>query len=99
MYLVAIAWMYVVVMMTVAEATASSGTLLGAFMTFVFYGLFPLAIVMYLLNTPARRRALRAAQRDPSTDPAPPPRHGPSANPDQGGHAAGDAIAPVRKEP
>jgi len=89
MYLVAIAWMYVVVMMTVAEATSPQGTLLGAFFTFVLYGLLPLSIVMYLLGTPARRRVRRAAEL----------RENASAQPDGAGHAAGDAIAPERKEP
>lgn len=88
MYLVAIAWMYVVLMMTVAEATNSTGTLLGALVTFVLYGLLPLAIVMYLLNTPARRRAKRAAWQGAVTRDIgasdPPAR---SADPDQRGHA------------
>ncbi len=63
MYLVAIGWMYVVLMMTVAEALSSQGTLLGAFFTFVLYGCLPLAVVLYLLGTPARRRARRAAEQ------------------------------------
>ena len=63
MYLVAIGWMYVVLMMTVAEAMSSQGTLLGAFFTFLLYGCLPLVVVMYLLGTPARRRAQRQAQQ------------------------------------
>lgn len=59
MYLLVIAWMYVVVMMSVAEATNSTGTLLGATITFVLYGLLPVALVVYLMGTPARRKALR----------------------------------------
>ncbi|MDH4393024.1 MAG: hypothetical protein QE285_16580 [Aquabacterium sp.] len=59
MYIVPIAWMFVVVLMTVAEATSSQGTVLGAFFTFVLYGLIPLAILMYVLGTPARWRARR----------------------------------------
>ena len=62
MYLIAIAWMYVVVMMALAEAMSAQGTLLGAFFTLVLYGCMPLAIVMYLLGTPMRRRARRAAE-------------------------------------
>ena len=62
MYLVAIGWLYVALMMAVAEATSSSGTLLGAFFTFMLYGLGPAALAMYLLGTPARRRARRRAQ-------------------------------------
>jgi hypothetical protein len=63
MYLVAIAWMYVALMMAVAEATASNGTVLGAIVTFVLYGLVPISIVMYLLATPSRNRARKARER------------------------------------
>jgi mannose/fructose/N-acetylgalactosamine-specific phosphotransferase system component IID len=56
MYLVAIAWLYVAVMMAIAEATHSQGTVLGAIITFVLYGVLPLSLVMYLLGTPMRRR-------------------------------------------
>jgi hypothetical protein len=63
MYLVAIAWMYVALMMAVAEATASNGTVLGAAITFVLYGVVPASIVMYLLATPSRNRARKARER------------------------------------
>jgi membrane protein implicated in regulation of membrane protease activity len=85
LYLVAIAWMYVVLMMSVAEALAPNGGLLGAAITFVFYGVLPLAIVLYLLATPARKRALRDAEKS-------------AAQPDGGGHAARDPIAPEREK-
>jgi Na+-transporting methylmalonyl-CoA/oxaloacetate decarboxylase gamma subunit len=64
MYLVVIAWIYVVLMMSVAEATNSNGTVLGALVTFVLYGLGPVALVVYLMGAPARSKALkkRAAQ-------------------------------------
>jgi len=62
MHIVPIAWMFVVLLMTVAEATSTQGTLLGAFFTFVLYGLLPLGIVMYVLGTPGRKRARRAAE-------------------------------------
>lgn len=62
MYLVAIAWVYVVLMMAVAEATNSNGTVLGAVFTFLLYGVAPLSIVMYLLRTPHRRRMRRARE-------------------------------------
>ncbi len=57
MYLVAIAWMYVALMMAIAEATHANGSLLGAFITLLLYGVGPLALVLYLLGTPHRRRA------------------------------------------
>ena len=59
MYLVVIAWIYVVLMMSVAEATNSNGTVLGAVFTFVLYGLGPVALVVYLMGAPARSKALK----------------------------------------
>nr|WP_255697584.1 hypothetical protein [Pseudacidovorax sp. NFM-22] len=86
-------------MMAVAEATNTNGSLLGAIVTFVLYGLLPMGIVGYILSTPARRRARRAreAAEDGSDQPAPEPTG--SVAPDQGGEAPADApVAPVRKE-
>ena len=91
MLLVTIAWLYVVLMVAVVEATSSQGTALGAMFTFVLYGVLPLAIVGYLFLTRARPRPRRAAQA-PSAGP-------PVADPDRGGHAPGDAVAPEREEP
>lgn len=103
MYLVLIAWLYVTLMMAVAEATSPMGTVLGAVMTFVLYGLLPMGIVGYILGTPARKRALRAkalAEQASEQAPADAPA---SAEPDAGSHAPaaaqGSAVAPVRKEP
>ena len=62
MYIVAIAWLYVTLMMAVAEATASNGTVLGAVITFVLYGLLPLGILLYIMGTPGRRRAIKARE-------------------------------------
>jgi hypothetical protein len=85
MHLVAIAWMYVVVAMAVAEAISPAGTLLGALFTFLLYGALPLAIVLYLLGAPGRRgRRVDSAS---------------AGDPDRRGHAAGDAVAPEREEP
>lgn len=98
MHIVALAWMFVVVLMALTEATSSQGSVLGAFFTFVLYGLLPLAIVLYLMGTPLRRRARRAAeaQTDAAEDSI-----SPSTSPagDGGGQAAGAGLAPVRKEP
>ena len=59
MYLVVIAWIYVVLMMSVAEATNTTGTLLGAIITFVLYGLLPVSLVVYLMRAPARNKAIK----------------------------------------
>ena len=64
MYLIAIAWIYVVLMMALAEALSAQGTVLGAIFTFVLYGCLPLSILMYLLGTPMRRRARLAAETE-----------------------------------
>ena len=89
MYLVAIGWMFVVVMMAAAEAMSPIGTVLGAIVTLVLYGLLPLSIVLYVMGTSARRRARLAAEAQAES----------SVEPDGGGHAAGDPISPERKEP
>lgn len=86
MYLVIVAWLYVVVMMTVVEAASAQGSLLGAALTFVLYGVLPLSIVVYILGTPGRRR--RRAQREAAS----------AADGDGGGHAPGGAAAPVAPE-
>lgn len=97
MYLVAIAWMYVVLMMAVAEALSSQGTVLGAVFTFLLYGLLPLTIVLYILGTPGRRRARRAAEAEELAQ-LRAAAAAASAAPDGGGVAPGDAVAPVREE-
>ncbi len=105
MYLVAIAWIYVVLMMAVAEATNSNGTVLGAVITFVLYGVLPLAIVLYLMASPARRKALRKKEAAEEAARGTAAASASSAvieavvDPDRGGHAAGDAVTPVREEP
>ena len=91
MYLVAIGWLYVVLMMAAAEALSSQGTVLGALFTFVLYGVLPLALVVYIGGTPARKRARRAAEASEAAAASPAP--------DGDSHAAGDAVAPERKEP
>lgn len=66
MTLVTIAWIYVVLMMSVVEAMSPQGTVLGAVFTFLLYGALPLAIVLYVMGTPARRRARRRAEAPPN---------------------------------
>lgn len=63
MLLIAIAWLYVVLIVVAVEATSPNGTLLGALTTLLFYGLLPLGIVGYLFFSPARRRRRQAAER------------------------------------
>lgn len=82
LYLVAIAWLYVAMMMAVAEALHPNGTWLGAIVTFLFYGLLPTGLVMYLMGTPLRRKA-RLAQEAQALS-APP------AGPDAAPNSAAD---------
>jgi len=63
MYIVAIAWMFVVTLMSVVEATASNCSVLGAIMTFFLYGVLPLGLVIYVMGTPLRAKQ-RQAQED-----------------------------------
>ena len=94
MHLVIVAWLYVVVMMALAEALSSQGTVLGAVFTLVLYGLLPLSIVVYILGTPARKRARAAREAMASADEA--------AEGDARGEAAVGApgtVAPKREEP
>ena len=92
MYLIAVAWTYVVVLMALAEGLSAEGTWLGAFFTLLLYGALPLAITLYLMATPARRRARRfAATGLRASAPV-------GSDPDGGGHPAGDAVAPKREE-
>lgn len=64
MYLVAIAWLYVTLMMALAEATNPQGSVLGAVFTFLLYGVLPLSVLMYILGTPSRRAAKRRAEAE-----------------------------------
>ncbi|RJG04260.1 hypothetical protein [Noviherbaspirillum sedimenti] len=58
--IVAIAWIYVVLMMSITEHSVVAGI-----MTFLLYCVLPLTIILYLMATPQRRR-----RRQPETAPA-----------------------------
>ena len=102
MWIVAIAWMYVTLMMALAEATSPQGTVLGAIFTFLLYGVGPLALVLYLLGAPARRKAILQAEREAlarqhQTDAAPSGSDGVDA--DGSGLPSTASVTPVREEP
>jgi len=90
MYLVIIAWFYVVVMMAIAEATSSTGSVVGAIITFFFYGLVPIGILIYITGSPLRKKARMAAESS-------------ALPPDERGHpssaAESPSVTPVGKEP
>lgn len=96
MYLVAIAWIYVVLMMAVVEALSAQGTVLGALITFMLYGLLPMGIVLYVMGTPQRRRQRLKAEAEADALAA---AAAASAANDGSDHAAADPVAAVRKEP
>lgn len=99
MYIVAIAWVYVVFMMAITESTAVAGV-----MAFALYGILPLTIILYIMGTPERKRrraateAMARATASPvmetgiAADPASAaaadatPAVGPDAVPDDGHH-------------
>jgi membrane protein implicated in regulation of membrane protease activity len=58
MWILAIGWMYVVTLMAATEPSVVAGI-----MTFLFYGLLPLSLVLYL--TGAWRRGRARKQKDP----------------------------------
>lgn len=105
MYLVLIAWIYVALMMAIAEATSPVGTLLGAAFTFLLYGVLPMSVVGYIMGTPARRRAIKAretAEREKylaANQPLNTDDHVHSVAPNTHREATSDPITPVRKEP
>ena len=115
MYLVAIGWLYVAVLMAVAEGLSPQGTWLGAAFTFLLYGLLPVSVVIYIMGAPIRRKARlkqeaqewaehqakqATAQTHGDLSAAPAPVLG---SPDAGGHAPGtaqaDGVTAVREKP
>ncbi len=63
MYIIAIAWLYVALM-----AAVSDTTILGGVLTFIFMGMLPMSLFLWLFGTPARRRKLREKGDDIDSD-------------------------------
>ena len=59
MYIIAIAWLYVAFLMAVSETSLVAGI-----MTFVFYGLLPCALLLWILGAPQRKRNKNKAEID-----------------------------------
>lgn len=63
--LVIIGWLYVAILMAVAEVASPQGTWLGALFTFLLYGALPLGVAVYVLASPLRRKQReRQAQQE-----------------------------------
>lgn len=57
MHIVALAWIYVVLMMSITETSVVAGIA-----TFLLYGILPLSIILYLTGT--RQRNRRRVERE-----------------------------------
>ena len=57
MYIVAIGWLYVALMMAITEHSIVAGVA-----TFLLYGAAPVALVLYIMGTPARRERRKAEE-------------------------------------
>ncbi|MBB2485964.1 hypothetical protein H5407_12105 [Mitsuaria sp. WAJ17] len=98
MYLIAIAWLYVALMMALAEASSPQGSIFGALITFLLYGVAPMALVLYLVGTPARRRARHLAEAQAQAQAVSEPASD-SGQGDGRHHAPAEPLPPVGKEP
>jgi cell division protein FtsN len=63
MYIILIAWIYVVFMMAIMEKNAVAGI-----MTFLLYGLLPAGILFYLMRNGHRRRQRHALEQQHRQD-------------------------------
>ncbi|MBN9474245.1 MAG: hypothetical protein ABS43_02340 [Bordetella sp. SCN 67-23] len=65
-FLVAIGWLYVTLLMSLAQPTVLAGIA-----TLLFYGLLPVSILLYIFTAPMRKRLRRAreAARDTPENP------------------------------
>ena len=63
MYLIAIAWLYVALL-----AAITDNTVVGGVLTFIFYGLAPMALFFWLFGTPARRQRQREREASDLND-------------------------------
>ena len=66
MYIIAIAWLYLVTLMAATETSITAGLL-----TFFFYGLMPCALLLWLLGVKHRRhmQAKKTLLQDDVSDP------------------------------
>ncbi len=59
MLIVAIAWVYVVLMMSIVETSIVAGI-----MTFLIYCVLPLSVILYLMDSPRRKHRMEIALMD-----------------------------------
>lgn len=87
MYIVAIAWLYVTLLMALTE-----GSIVAGIATFLFYGLLPLALLLWLVGTPARRRNRRRREAEAAA------RNESAIDPDQRSHSPARDATTIRPE-
>ena len=87
MLIVTIGWLFVVLLFALVQWVSPQGSGLVALLLVFGAGVAPLAVVLYVMGAPARRRRRRVSEAALAPDP------------DAGGHAPGDAVAPEREEP
>ncbi|HYD78392.1 MAG TPA: hypothetical protein VEC06_01160 [Paucimonas sp.] len=58
LYIVALAWVYVVLMMSITEHSVVAGI-----MTFLMYAVVPWVIILYVIGAPQRRRRRAEAEK------------------------------------
>lgn len=54
LFLITVAWVYVVLLMAATESSFIAGV-----MTFIFYCVIPLSLVLYIVSAPARKKRLK----------------------------------------
>ena len=69
MYIIAIGWIFVTLLMALTEPNLTAG-----FLSFGFYGLVPLALFLWLMGTPQRRRNQSSKSTDRTQASSVPPR-------------------------
>ncbi|MBP8305965.1 MAG: hypothetical protein KAY46_01800 [Burkholderiaceae bacterium] len=93
MYIVAIAWLYVLLLISIMQPTAFRGIV-----TFIGAGLLPLGLLLYLVGTPRRRRDQALREEPPDAQDA--PANGAAGeSPAPAGPSTGDATATSTSPP
>ena len=72
MYIVAIAWLYITILMAATETSLVAGL-----MTLIFYGIAPLALFLWIFGTPRRRHQQRMAELAEANAPVEPAKDNP----------------------
>lgn len=93
MYIIAIGWLYVTLLIAANEVSIVAGII-----SFLFYGLLPCGLLLWMSGTKVRRqrRAYLEAKAAMANESA---QTDQSSQPDQTGHTTGDTITPVGIEP